>query len=104
MEASEVSRIIEDEIDGNWSVSNAHGVELKRCLVTPTKHAYEDSFKEGETIYLWLVLEEIPEDRSGYKIVFDDESRAFGLAIGNAHDRNVFVGFYGTFLETLQGM
>lgn len=104
MEASEVSAIIEREINGNWSLSNAHGVHLKRCLIPPAKQLYEDSFKEGETIELWLVLEEIPEDKSGYKIVFDERSRMFGLAIEGAHKHDVFIGFYGTFLETLEGM
>jgi hypothetical protein len=104
METSEVSEIIEREINGNWSVSNAHGVSLKRCLVPPTKQVYEDGLKEGETIELWLVLEEIPEEKSGYKIVFDEKSRMFGLAIGGAHKRDVFLGFYGTFREALEGM
>jgi hypothetical protein len=104
MEASEVSEIIEREVNGNWSLSNAHGVDLKRCLVPPVKKTYEDSFKEGVTIELWLVLEEIPEDKSGYKIVYDENSAMFGLAINGAHAHDVFIGFYGTFLETLEGM
>lgn len=104
MEASEVSKIIEHEINGNWTLSNAHGVNLKRCLLTPTKQIYEDSFNQNVTLELWLVLEEIPEDRSGYKIVFDEKSGMFGLATGGFHKRDVFLGFYGTFLNTLQGM
>lgn len=105
MKASEVSAIIEQEIDGNWSRSNAHGVDLKRCLIVPpVKRIYEDSFKEGETLALWLVLEEIPESSTGYKIVFDEASGMFGLAISGAHNNDVLIGFYGTFLETLEGM
>lgn len=104
MEASEVSEIIERAISGHWSLSNAHGVDLKRCLVPPIKKTYEDSFREGETIELWLVLEEIPADKSGYKIVYDERSGMFGLATNGAHAHGVFIGFYGTFLETLEGM
>src|SRR4051812_10817472 len=104
MESSEVSEIIEREINNDWSLSNWHGVDLKRCLVLPTKRIYENSFKENETIELWAVLEEIPEDKSGYKIIFDEESREFGLAIAGQHEHDVFIGFYGTFLETLEGM
>lgn len=104
METSEVSEIIEREIDGDWSLSNAHGVDLKRCLVPPVKKTYDDSFKEGETIELWLVLEEVPEDKSGYKIVYDEKSGMFGLATNGAHGQDVFIGFYGTFLDTLEGM
>jgi hypothetical protein len=105
MDASEVSRIVTDEIGSNWSISNAHSVDLKRCLVVPTKHDYRDSFNEGGVISLWLVLEEVPEDNSGYKIVFDETTRRFGLATGDAQQRqHVFLGFYGTFLETLEAM
>jgi hypothetical protein len=105
MKAFEVSEIIEREVAGNWSLSNAHGVDLKRCLIVPpVKRVYEDSFKEGETLELWLVLEEIPESNSGYKIVFDEASGMFGLAISGTHNNDVFIGFYGTFLETLEGM
>ncbi|MGI9105072.1 MAG: hypothetical protein ACR2G4_02360 [Pyrinomonadaceae bacterium] len=104
MTESEVSEIIEREINGNWSLSNAHGVDLKRCLIAPAKQIYEDSFRDGETLELWLVLEEAPEDKSGYKIVFDEKSGLFRLAIIGFHQRDVFIGFYGTFLETLEGM
>jgi hypothetical protein len=104
MEAGEVSKIVESEINGNWSLSNAHGVDLKRCLVKPQKQVYEDSFNPNETIELWLVLEEIPEDKSGYKIVFDEKTGMFGLASEGFHELDVFIGFYGSFLNTLEGM
>lgn len=104
MKTSEVSEIIEHEINGNWSLSNAHGVDLKRCLVVPTKRVYEDSFNQGKTIELWLVLEEVPEDQSGYKIVFDVDTSMFGLAVKGFGNEDVFLGFHGSFLETLEGM
>ena len=104
MKASDVSEIIEQEIAGNWSLSNAHGVALKRCLVVPTKRIYEDSFNQGETLELWLVLEEVPEDQSGYKIVFGEDARMFGLAVKGFGNEDVFLGFHGSFLETLEGM
>ena len=46
------------------------------------------------------MLEERPETRDGYKIVYDDETRQVGLATGN----RVFIGFYGTFIQTLDAM
>lgn len=104
MNASEISEIIECEIDGNWSLSNAHGIDLKRCLTIPTKRVYEDSFDQNESLELWLVLEETPEDQSGYKIVFDESSRMFGLAVKGFKNKDVFLGYYGSFLETLEGM
>jgi hypothetical protein len=104
VKAAEVSELIEREINGDWWLSNAHGVDLRRCLVTPAVRVYEDSFRDGETLELWLVLEEAPEDESGYKIVFDEKSGAFGLAARGFGQRDVFLGFYGTFLDTLEGM
>lgn len=104
MEASEVSKIIEREIRGERSRTNAHGVDLERCLVEPTRRIYENSFKQSETLELWLVLEEIPEDESGYKIVFDENSRMFGLAVDGFGEYDAFLGFYGTFLDALDSM
>jgi hypothetical protein len=105
MEASQVSQIVADEINGDWSVSNAHGIDLKRCLVVPARHDYADPITEDQSVSLWLVLEEVPEDQSGYKIVFDEATLQFGLAIGDTErNRDVFLGYYGTFLETLASM
>lgn len=86
MEASEVSQIVEDEINGIWSVSNAHGIDLKRCLVIPTRRDYVDPIAEGQPLSLWLVLEEVPEDQPGYKIVFDEATNQFGLATGDTQN------------------
>lgn len=104
MDATEISRLIQREIEDASFISNAHGVDLRRCLVTPTKGVYEDCSGSG-TIELWLVLEEVPEDQSGYKIVFDERTRSFGLATRNFPGRpDGLVGFYGSFLETLEAM
>jgi hypothetical protein len=103
MEAKEISQIIEWELNGDWSLSNAHGVDLKRCLVTPILQTY-DNFNQTETLGLWLVLEEMSDDKSGYKIVFDEKSKMFGLAMSSFGKHYIFLGFYGTFLETLEGM
>ena len=99
MTAAELSALLESEIDGNWSLSNAHGVDLRRCLVEPQKRMYRDSMDGASRLQLWLVLEEDPASHSGYEIVFDDQSMTFGLATGD-----LFLGLYGTFLETLENM
>lgn len=33
MTSKEITELIETEIDGDWSRSNFHGVDLKKCLV-----------------------------------------------------------------------
>ena len=104
MSSAEVADLVAAGIGGDWSQSNAHGVDLKKCLVKPVRRVYEDSFKAGATVELWLVLEEIPEDGSGYKIVFDEITRQFGLATSSGAGRDIFLGFYGNFIETLEAM
>jgi hypothetical protein len=37
-------------------------------------------------------------------IVFDEEFQTFGLAVRGNSDRDIFIGLYGTFLETLAGI
>jgi hypothetical protein len=104
MTPSEINDLIAAEVGGGRSPSDTNGVDLERCLVTPSRRVYEDSFREGQTIELWLVLEERPGEGSGYKIVFDEGTRRFGLAASSTAGRDVFIGFYGSFVETLEGM
>jgi hypothetical protein len=100
MKASEIMEIIKCEIDDNWTISNAHGVDLRKCLLPqPVKKAYEDSFKEGKIIELWLVLEEISEDESGLRIVFDEESQMFGLAVSGVRRMMYLLASMGHFLK-----
>ncbi len=106
MNAAEVRKIVEAEIGGDRSMSNAHGVDLRRCLVQPRKVACRNTFPRlegGRPIELWIVLEETPGRRDGYLIVFDERKRVFGLADWDG-DTPVFIGFYGSFINTLQGM
>ena len=101
MNAEDVTRIIEEEIAGEWDLSNLHGVDLKRCLVPPMLRAF-DGASSGDH---WLVLEEDPIGRRSYKIVFHEERMTFGLAISGVDGAADFVvGYYGTFLETLAAM
>jgi hypothetical protein len=79
MTGETVLRLVEKEIDGNWSLSNWHGCNLRKCLVQPELREYDDW--SGRRVQLWLILEEDPEERSGYKIVYSEEAAMFGLAI-----------------------
>ncbi len=109
MTSEAVRELIEREIAEQWSLTNAHGCELRRCLVTPELRNYED-YGSGlplvhpmSIIQLWLVLEEIPTDRTGYKIVFGEAAAMFGLAIAGTTG-DIFLGFYGSFLDAYRGM
>jgi hypothetical protein len=117
MSPDEVLKKVEAEIGGNWGISNHHGVNLRTCLVRPPRLVeYRNSwYGHGgradpevrllgtPTLSLWLVLNEHPETRKGYAIVYDEVPDVFGLADAEASG-NVFIGHYGTFLETLEAM
>lgn len=95
-------RVLE-EIAGDWDRSNPHGVDLRRCLRVPVRQRYAHVVTGRESEYLWRVLEERPNGPSGYEVVYSEDDEAFGLAACTA-DGGVFLGIYGSFLETLDGM
>lgn len=109
MTAEAVRELVEREIAGDWSRTNAHGCDLRRCLIPPELREHDDCgggrplVEPYPVIRLWLVLEETPGDRDGYKIVFGEEAGMFGLAVSGS-PRDVFIGYYGSFLDTYRGM
>ena len=105
MNAEHLRARIEREIAGDWARTNAHGCDLKRSLVEPVELPFEDPLNSSMTVNLWLVLEEDPITRDGYKIVYDAELEQFGLACRSTSGRNVYLGAYGgTFIEAFEAM
>ena len=104
MSPSDISKIIADEIGDDWKHTNLHGCDLRACLVTPVRRLFSDFRDEARTCEMWLVLEECPQTHSGYRIVFDEATRQFGLAIEGKDERDVWIGHYGTFIQTFDGM
>ena len=104
MTPNEVKSIILKEIKNNYELSNNHDVDLNKCLVVPKLHFYNDSIKENTIVSLWLVLEEDPITKRGYKIVFNEKTETFGLAIPGQAETDHLIGYYGSFLETLKAM
>jgi len=103
MSSEEVTRLIEAEVAGDWDRQNAHGCTIRRCLTEPHKLAFTDPLNH-DTVDLWLVLEEDSETRNGYKVVYDEINESFGLTITDAHERPVFLGLYGGFLDAYEAM
>jgi hypothetical protein len=103
MTAEAIAQRIEDEVAGDWSRSNAHGVNLRACLVSPTRKSFREH--PDRLVELWLVLEEIRETCGGYKIVFDERCGRYALATADVNDSvDFYLGSYGTFLETIEAM
>lgn len=106
MTPEDVRAVVNAEIGDDGSLSNSHGVDLRKCLVRPRAVDCRNTFPKlhgGRPIRLWIVLEETPDERDGYLIVFDESRRTFGLADWDG-DVPVFLGYHGSFLNTLQGM
>lgn len=104
--AGDVRTIVDAELGGNLPQSSGHGINLRRCLIEPRKVKCQNTFpklKGGKPLELWIVLEETPGTSDGYLIVFDEETHQFGLAAWT-DSTPVFLGFYGTFLSTLECM
>jgi hypothetical protein len=103
MTSSEVAEHVLAEVGDNRERLNAHGCNLGTCLVRPEKRPFRGP-EPGEFRDLWLVLEEDPVTRRGYKIVFDEENRSFGLAYPSRQGELMLLGFYGSFLDAYNGM
>jgi hypothetical protein len=108
MTSAEVRAIVEAELCGDWSHANRHGVDLQKCLVLPRRVVCRNTFPNldcGKPLDLWIVLEETRGKRDGYLIVFDERQCQFGLAVWDRDgDTPAFIGFHGSFLNTLRGM
>lgn len=104
MTGEEVAQLVREEIGEDWSHPNPHGVDLRESLVAPQKVRLFVDMDTDRQVEHWLVLEESAR-RGGYLIVFDEDSRRFGLATFDVTTKRCyFLGLYGSFLETLDAM
>src|SRR5258706_8070647 len=98
MTTNDISEIIKRELEANEDFVNPHEIDLKNSLLNPPiKMILKDSFNDNKEEEFWVVLEEDKENHKGYKIIFDENNKKFGLATEN----DVFIGYYGTFSYTL---
>ena len=97
---TEISRVIEKEINGDWSISNMHGCDLRKCLVRPKKRKimFGDRLRDA-----WIVLEENPETLEGFKVFYDEETCKFGLA-GHSEQYSYVCNLHNTFLEAFESI
>jgi hypothetical protein len=94
MQASDVSRLIQSELASQSKIAD-FGFDLADCLVKPRRSVFR-CFPENTAWELWVVLQ---EPRHGLQVVFDEFTKQFGVA-----QRDIFDGFYGTFIQTLDAI
>jgi hypothetical protein len=111
MESAAVSSLVREQIGGRESLPNSHGIDIRHCLTTPTiikviHRKVKNGQIEDSIETVWLVLEEDPVAKGGYKIVFSEDRGLFGLAsVGFANNPYpVLCGYYGDFPTTLASM
>ena len=106
MIAEDVQRLVLEEIDEQWERWTSHGLDLRRCIVTPPRReTYLSHTKDGDVpLELWLVLEESPETHDGYEVFYDEQEATFGLGTVDRDGGRYYVGAYGTLWDTLEGM
>ena len=101
MGPKEIVQMIEKEIGGDWSISNAHQCDLRKCFVRSKRRdltLFDGSARDG-----YIVLEECPETHEGYAVFFDEVSGRFGLA-QSTDSRNYVLGVHESFLAAFKAM
>jgi hypothetical protein len=111
MTSEDVAELVRTQIAGRDSSAEWYGLVLDQCLIQPAKiEVIDRQAKDGKFVdsmaSVWLILEERPREKNGYKIVFSERRGMFGLATsGFPTDRfPVLCGFYGDFPTTLESM
>jgi hypothetical protein len=69
-------------------------------LIPPRRVVMVSDNNKSDEWDLWVVLESRPGLHRSHKIVFEEQSGQFGLATA----QNIFVGFWGSFVQTLQAL
>jgi hypothetical protein len=101
MKPKEISKMIEKEIGGDWSITNWHSCDLKKCLVRPKKRKvhFGDGLRE-----VWIVLEEDPQELDKIKVYFDEVTGKFGLVMPARGTFGFAVNSDDTFLAAFKKM
>lgn len=103
MTPKEISKMIKKEINSDWSITNLHGCDLKKCLIRPQKRKLDFHYSIRE---VWIVLEEYPETLDSFMIFFDEENNRFGLAehIESPNYYGFVCNSHETFLKAFDSM
>ncbi len=106
MKSEEIAELIQSEIRTRKHEIDELGWEWQTDLVPPHKANFGyDPHDSEAAIELWVVFVEILENGcTGYTIVYDEEVKNFGLATPGRDGQSFFLGYYGSFLDTLKAM
>ena len=103
MDAAQVQALVRSQVGDGWNRADwPHGVDLDRCIVDPpVRMPFHAAWDPAASLDLWLVLEEDSGD--GYCIAFDEVEEVFGIGT-RIEAGMLLLGFYGSFVETLEAL
>ena len=104
MNASELRKRIEDEIEENWSRTNLHNIDLQTALLSEPREITVIDALGQKKIPVWLVLEECPGANAGYAVVYSEDDAAYGLVQFGEGYEPCLLGIYGSFITTFDAM
>ncbi len=109
MNATDVAKLVREQIADRWDDTNSHRVNLRGDLVKPflaraVLHRIQKGKQIETPVEVWIVLAEDHED--GYLIFYDESRNAFGLASRGITSNEPFsiCGYYGDFWSAFVGM
>lgn len=96
--------MIEAEIGGDYSITNAHACDLTKCLVRPKRRNVRFYGRaESQIREVWIVLEEEPDSLDGFKIFFDEDNRTFGL-VQDSDPYGLACNVHKSFIDSFKSM
>lgn len=98
MQKKDIIKLVED------SITDINDREIILSgIIEPQKRIAFLNLEKTSSINVLVVYQDLSENLSGYKIFYDEESDQFGI-ITTQMGTDYIVGFYGTFIETLESM
>jgi len=102
MTEEDIHQLIEQELreSSNWAAPTKP--EILSRLVRPRKMPFLVDMDWNHVLDLWLVYENT-DDGFEFKVVYDETTGKFGLAISlGGGNRELVLGFYPSFQDTLK--
>lgn len=104
MPEEEIGIVIGEKVRTSLGGTCWHRPEILSRLVSPRKKPFLVDLDWDQSVEFWLIYEE-STDGIGYKIVFEDSTGRYGLAVsvpGSSHD--LVLGFYESLREVLSSI
>jgi hypothetical protein len=90
---NDILKFDEFGVDNSWSINKNN---IHKYLIEPRYEEYL-SWDMKNKIMLWTVFE---GDDVSYKIVYSEENECFGMTMITDNNEKIFLGIYGSFVET----